>query len=71
MSKFKVGDKVKLNTIEHICDFAPKLKVGDIGTVNSISISGIYIVLFNEDDDQQWAFDTFELELVTGEDHIG
>lgn len=65
MVEFKVGDIVKLINLQDIEKFAPHLKIGDVGTVKSRSISGNrYVVLFNYDD-QRWAFDTFELELVT------
>lgn len=67
MSKFKKDNKVKLATLENVGEYAPHLKVGDVGTVTEVLMGGVFIVVFENPVPgirNQFAFEDFELELV-------
>ena len=51
--KFKVGDTVKVTSIEYICQYDKNIKVGDVGVINFVDndySSNPYRVKFDETD---------------------
>ena len=68
MSKFKVGDVVKVTSTDYISQFDKSIKVGDIGTITSVSNSDDktnYCVNLNETSGKiYWWFTESDLELV-------
>ena len=68
MSKFKVGDVVKVTSLYCISQFDKSIKVGDIGTITSVSNSDDktnYCVNLNETSGKiYWWFRESDLELV-------
>ena len=70
MSKFKVGDVVKVTSTDCISQFDKSIKVGDIGTITSVSDSDDktnYCVNLNETSGKiYWWFRESDLELVEG-----
>ena len=71
MSKFKVGDVVKVTSTDCIFyQFDKSIKVGDIGTITSVSNSynkTNYRVNLNETSGKiYWWFRESDLELVEG-----
>ena len=70
MSKFKVGDVVKVTSTDFISQFDKSIKVGDIVTITSVSNSydkTNYCVNLNETSGKiYWWFRESDLELVEG-----
>ena len=70
MSKFKVGDVVKVTSLCCISQFDKSIEAGDIGTITSISNSDDktnYCVNLNETSGKiYWWFTESDLELVEG-----
>ena len=68
--KFKVGDVVKVTSTDYISQFDKSIKVGDIGTITSVSNSydkTDYCVNLNETSGKiYWWFSESDLELVEG-----
>ena len=69
MSKFKVGDVVKVTSTDFISQFDKSIKVGDIGTITSVSNSDDktnYCVNLNETNGKiYWWFTDKCIELVS------
>lgn len=65
----KKGDKVKLNNIENIGEYAPHLKIGDVGIiVCTLFTSQVFIVDFENIGPgfrSDYAFEAFELESAS------
>lgn len=54
MRKFKLGDKVKIKSIEHLYynGYAkPRFKKGDIGTITSINVKKDFVHVTNDNTD--------------------
>lgn len=70
MSKFKVGDVVKVTSLYCISQFDKSIKVGDIGIITYVSDSDDktnYCVNLNETRGKiYWRFSESDLELVEG-----
>ena len=70
MSKFKVGDVVKVTSLCYISQFDKSIEAGDIGTITSVSNSDDktnYCVNLNETSGKiYWWFTESDLELVEG-----
>ena len=66
MSKFKVGDVVKVTSTDYIRQYDDSIKVGDIGNIINIINNGFdpYQVKFNEIDKYYWCFTDKCIELV-------
>ena len=69
MSKFKVGDVVKVTSTDYTSQFDKSIKVGDIGTITSVSNSDDktnYCVDLSETSGKvHWWFPESDLELVS------
>ena len=75
MSKFKVGDKVKVVDVDYISTYTRDVCVGDIGTIINLddSFDEPYQVKFNEtetDDKNYWWFTDKCIELVGDDEAI-
>ena len=68
MSKFKVGDVVKVTSTDYIRQYDDSIKVGDIGNIIDIINNGVepYQVKFNDIDKYCWCFTDKCIELVEG-----
>ena len=69
MSKFKVGDVVKVTSTDYISQFDKSIKVGDIGTIiiTYVDNKTNYCVNLNETSGKiYWWFRESDLELVEG-----
>ena len=70
MSKFKVGDVVKVTSTDYIRQYDDSIKVGDIGNIIDIVNNGFepYQVKFNDTDIDKycWCFTDKCIELVEG-----
>ena len=70
MSKFKVGDVVRVTSTDYIRQYDDSIKVGDIGNIIDIINNGVepYQVKFNDIDKYCWCFTDKCIELV-GDDN--
>lgn len=44
MNKFKIGDKVRIINMEHLCD--AWVKLGEVGVIESKILDDIYVIRF-------------------------
>ena len=68
MSKFKVGDVVKVTSTDYTSQFDKSIKVGDIGTITYVSNSddktNYCVDLYETSGKVNWWFSESDLELV-------
>ena len=68
--KFKVGDTVKVTSIDNICQYDKTIKVEDVGVITHIVSDYAMIPYCVEFDDDYWWFTDDCLELVSDDDII-
>ena len=70
MSKFKVGDVVKVTSTDFISQFDKSIEVGDIGIITYVSNSdnktSYCVDLYETSGKVHWCFRESDLELVEG-----
>ena len=67
MSKFKVGDVVKVTSTDYISQYDASIEVGDIGVIFDVDDDYDYCVNLNETSGKiYWWFRESDLELVEG-----
>ena len=67
MSKFKVGDVVKVTSTDYISQYDASIEVGDIGVIFDVDDDDDYCVNLNETSGKiYWWFTESDLELVEG-----
>ena len=62
--KFKVGDTVKVTSIDYICQYDKNIKVGDVGVIIYVDSDYVMSPYHVEFDDSYWWFTDKCIELV-------